>query len=109
MLVISRSIQQSVLLGEFDGLESVLKVTVIEVHAGEVRLGFDLLSNDALSHKPMHEPVCIVHRPTRPQRREPATTGAVDRWNDDGGGSNVPAYVPELEPEPAPSPTGESP
>jgi carbon storage regulator len=41
MLVLSRKKQQSVMVGGCNGFERMLKVTVIEIRGGSVRLGFD--------------------------------------------------------------------
>ena len=46
MLIVSRSLDQSVIVGEFDGLELMLKVTVLGVRGKKVRLGFEVLSDD---------------------------------------------------------------
>jgi carbon storage regulator len=42
MLVLSRKIQESVVVGGSDGFEHVLKVTVLEISGGKVRLGFEV-------------------------------------------------------------------
>ncbi len=41
MLVLSRKPQESVVIGGPDGLEQLLKVTVVEIKNGRVRLGFE--------------------------------------------------------------------
>jgi carbon storage regulator len=41
MLVLSRKNQESVVVGGSDGLEPLLKVTVLEIRGGSVRLGFE--------------------------------------------------------------------
>ena len=41
MLVLSRKKQESVMVGGCSGFERLLKVTVLEIRAGSVRLGFD--------------------------------------------------------------------
>jgi len=41
MLVLSRKKQESVMVGGCNGFERMLKVTVIEIRGGKVRLGFD--------------------------------------------------------------------
>ncbi len=46
MLIVTRSQQQSVIVGEFDGLELMLKVTVLGVQGTKVRLGFEVMSDD---------------------------------------------------------------
>ena len=42
MLVLSRKSQESVVVGGSDGFERLLKVTVLEINGGKVRLGFDV-------------------------------------------------------------------
>ncbi len=42
MLVLSRKHMESVVVGSSDGLERMLKVTVLEIHGGRVRLGFEV-------------------------------------------------------------------
>jgi carbon storage regulator len=41
MLVLSRKRQQSVVVGQKDGVHRFLKVTVLEIVGGKVRLGFE--------------------------------------------------------------------
>jgi carbon storage regulator CsrA len=42
MLVLSRKSQESVVVGGSAGFEHVLKVTVLDISGGKVRLGFDV-------------------------------------------------------------------
>jgi len=42
MLVLSRKNQESVVVGGSEGFEPLLKVTVLEIGNGKVRLGFDV-------------------------------------------------------------------
>lgn len=42
MLVLSRKNQESVVVGGSGGFDRVLKVTVLEIHGGKVKLGFDV-------------------------------------------------------------------
>jgi carbon storage regulator len=41
MLVLTRKNQESVVVGGADGLESILKVTVLRINGGSVVLGFE--------------------------------------------------------------------
>ena len=41
MLVLTRKSQESVVVGGTDGFERVLKVTVLQIQGGKVRLGFE--------------------------------------------------------------------
>ena len=45
MLVLSRKRQQSVVVGQKDGIHQLLKVTVLEIGAGNVKLGFEVDSD----------------------------------------------------------------
>jgi carbon storage regulator CsrA len=42
MLVLSRKSQESVMVGGAEGFERLLKVTVLEISPGKVRLGFEI-------------------------------------------------------------------
>jgi carbon storage regulator len=42
MLVLTRKTQESVVVGGTEGFERVLKVTVLEIRGGTVRLGFEV-------------------------------------------------------------------
>jgi carbon storage regulator len=50
MLVLSRKSQESVVVGGAEGFEPVLKVTVLEITGGKVRLGFEAEA-DVLIHR----------------------------------------------------------
>lgn len=41
MLVLSRRTRESVVVGGRNGVERLFKVTVLEIHGGSVRLGFE--------------------------------------------------------------------
>jgi carbon storage regulator len=42
MLVLSRKTQEAVIVGGSQGFEHLLKVTVLEIQGGKVRLGFEV-------------------------------------------------------------------
>jgi carbon storage regulator len=42
MLILTRQSQESVIVGGSGGFERMLKVTVLEISPGKVRLGFDV-------------------------------------------------------------------
>lgn len=42
MLILSRKSQEAVMVGGSDGFEHLLKVTVLEIRGGQVRLGFEV-------------------------------------------------------------------
>ncbi len=41
MLVLSRKSRESVVVGGADGFQNVLRITVLEISGGKVKLGFD--------------------------------------------------------------------
>lgn len=45
MLVVSRKNRESVVVGGSDGFDRLLKVTVLEIRSGQVRLGFEVDRN----------------------------------------------------------------
>jgi carbon storage regulator len=45
MLVLTRKIQESVMVGGQDGMHSLLKVTVLDVAGGKVKLGFEVAAD----------------------------------------------------------------
>ena len=49
MLIVTRSLQQSVIVGEFDNLDLPVNVTVLGLRGTKVRLGFEVLSGDSKS------------------------------------------------------------
>ena len=50
MLVLSRKQLQAVVVGKADDIEGLLKVTVLEIKEGRVRLGFEVAA-DVLVHR----------------------------------------------------------
>ena len=45
MLVLSRRIDESVVVGDTDGVDETVKVTVLAIAGGKVRLGFEVAGN----------------------------------------------------------------
>jgi carbon storage regulator CsrA len=50
MLVLTRKSQEAVVVGTADHLERMLKVTVLEIYGGKVKLGFEA-ATDILVHR----------------------------------------------------------
>jgi carbon storage regulator len=48
MLVLARRNKQSIIVGSADGLEQLIRVTVIGIKGGSVRLGFEATSDIAV-------------------------------------------------------------
>ncbi len=45
MLVLTRKMQESVVVGDANGIDEMVKVTVLSIIGGRVRLGFDVAGN----------------------------------------------------------------
>lgn len=45
MLVLTRKSQETVVVGGSDGFQAILKVTVLDVKGGKVRLGFEVAAD----------------------------------------------------------------
>ena len=58
MLVLSRKRQESVVVGGPDGSERVLKVTVLEIGHGRVRLGFEAEADLRVHRWEVWERIC---------------------------------------------------
>ena len=64
MLVLSRKIQESVVIGGCDGFERVLKVTVVEIEGGRVRLGFQVDKDVPVHRWEVWERILAAGQPT---------------------------------------------
>jgi carbon storage regulator len=78
--VLSRKKDESVVVGGIDGLKRV-KVTVLEIDRGGVKLGFDA-PKEVSVHREEIWARLVVDRPTKAQ---PTAHEALDQWADDGG------------------------
>jgi carbon storage regulator CsrA len=73
MLVLSRKIKESVVVGGSDRFERMLKVTVLEIKGGKVRLGFEADADVPVHRSEVWEqivaadlPACRTARPAAP-------------------------------------------
>jgi carbon storage regulator len=66
MLVLSRKQQESVVVGASDGLERMLRVTVLAIRGGVVRLGFEARSDLPIHRQEVWERVHAGRRSDRP-------------------------------------------
>jgi carbon storage regulator len=55
MLVLTRKAQEAVVVGGADGLERMLKVTVLDIQGGKVRLGFEADAGVAIHRQEVWE------------------------------------------------------
>lgn len=63
MLVLTRKSQEAVVVGGADRFERLLKVTVLEIKGGTVRLGFEAESNIPVHRWEVWERICASVRP----------------------------------------------
>lgn len=68
MLVLSRKNRESVVIGGGGGLERVLKVTVLEIDSGKVKLGFEVDSDIPVNRLEVWERIRAEDRPVIPAR-----------------------------------------
>lgn len=66
MLVLSRKSQESVIIGGSAGFERLLKVTVLEIDRGKVRLGFEVDKNVPVHRGEVWQRIHAGDRPEMP-------------------------------------------
>jgi len=71
MLVLTRKCQEAVVVGAADGLETLLKVTVLGIDKGKVRLGFEARDNVPVHRLEVWERICAMARIKPPPGAEP--------------------------------------
>lgn len=60
MLVLKRKSQESVVVGDSQRLERLLKVTVLEIKGGSVKLGFDVADDIPVHRSEVWERICAT-------------------------------------------------
>jgi carbon storage regulator CsrA len=63
MLVLSRKSQETVVVGGADGLSRLVTVTVLEITAGKVRLGFEAADAIPVHRGEVWERILAAHPP----------------------------------------------
>lgn len=66
MLVLTRKIQESVVVGGADPREPILTITVLEVEGGKVRLGFEADSAVGIYRWEVWQRILALERPAGP-------------------------------------------
>ena len=74
MLVLSRRSQETVVVGGADGLDRLVTVTVLEIGAGKVRLGFEAPEAIPVHRGEVWERI-LAARPPGPAAGLPAVVG----------------------------------
>ena len=68
MLVLSRKRCESVIVGGSSGPESIVRVTVLDIRAGSVRLGFESADHVPIHRQEVRERICARGPPCRQTR-----------------------------------------
>jgi len=84
MLVLSRKNKESLIVDGDDGLKHLIKVTLIEIGGGVVKLGLEAKRNISVNR----EKICERLLADRTTETHSAPHDALDRWADDGGGAD---------------------
>jgi carbon storage regulator len=71
MLVLTRKCQEVVVVGGADGINVLLKVIVLGVENGKVRLGFEAPTNVAIHRSEVWERIRTTAQFDRPSKRLP--------------------------------------
>jgi carbon storage regulator len=75
MLIVTRKNQESVVVGGSDRFERMLKVTVLEIRGGKVRLGFEVDAEVSVHRLEVLERIRAGARPNNPAGRLAAAAG----------------------------------
>jgi carbon storage regulator len=75
MLVLSRRSQETVVVGGADGLDRLVTVTVLEIGAGKVRLGFDAPDAIPVHRGEVWERILAARPPPGPADELPTAVG----------------------------------
>lgn len=65
MLVLSRKSEESVVVGGYNGIKPIVKVTVLEIRGSQVRLGFEADENVAVHRWEVWERIGQEDHPRR--------------------------------------------
>ena len=66
MLVLSRTLQEAVMIGGTDGFERQFKVTVLEIEGLRVKLGFEVDGNIPVHRMEVYERIVVGRRANNP-------------------------------------------
>jgi len=75
MLVLSRKRQESVVVVGSDGVAQLLKVTVVQIRGGTVRLGFEVDTAVPVHRSEVWERIQAASRPNCPTESHPQSVG----------------------------------
>jgi carbon storage regulator len=90
MLVLSRKAHEAVIVGPSSGFERLLKVTVLNIAPGKVRLGFEVAGDVPVHRLEVWERIRAEQVDSAADRAA-APNEEADRWETDGGRRDAPA------------------
>lgn len=85
MLILMRRRQESVVIGGSSGFEPVLKVTVLDITASRVRLGFEVAADVPVHRLEVWERICADEQANRSLELFTPPKQELQRWEDEGG------------------------
>ncbi len=95
MLILTRKLQESVVVGRSDNGAPRLRVIVLEISATRVKLGFDVEDDVVVHRAEMWARRPAGGQPGSSMNRGTAAQQERDRWDDDGGAESVVAQGTE--------------
>ena len=86
MLILSRKIQESVVIESPEGAAGLIRITVVSIRGGRVRLGFEAANGVAVDREEVWEQRQAVDRtPLAEDGSATLKREQMERWEDDGG------------------------
>ena len=76
MLVLTRKKQEALVVGAFDDAEPMLKITVLEIEGGKVKLGFEGDPAVRVNRLEVWQKISANSAPVGPTRGPPAAVGS---------------------------------
>jgi carbon storage regulator len=92
MLVLTRKSRECVVIGGAPWFEQLIKITVLDIGAGKVRLGFEVDAEIPVHRFEVWERIRASEQPKgRSGPLVAPTKEGSDRWDDDGGWPQAPS------------------
>jgi carbon storage regulator len=85
MLVLTRKHRESVVIGGAEDIERVIKITVLDISGGKVRLGFQVAADIPVHRLEVWERIRATEQADGESVTNMAPKEGSDRWEDDGG------------------------
>ena len=95
-MLVLKGRRQTVVIAGGGASECMLKVTVIKVHGGRVKLGLEVPAGIRIQRRETWATRGAAGPPCHPDARPAASKQESDRWEDDGGGPGSPGGIPAV-------------